>query len=122
MDWMLYGINILVVSSSWIVGILLARFILRKFFNVEPDGDSELGTISGDDLLDFDKADMPYIPVRIIRENGLYYGWFTGNDKFIGQAKKVGDIHKMAHDHVMKQMGLRFEFVHEKDKAKPQTV
>jgi hypothetical protein len=117
MDYMAYGINVLVVASSWMVGIFLARYILRTFFSIEPDGPTEIGSVSGDDLLDFDKADMPYIPVTIIRENGLYYGWFKGNNKFIGQAKKVGDIHKMAHEHVMKQMGLRFEFVREKDKV-----
>lgn len=101
---------------GWIIGVLIARWIVRKFVHSDNDAES-IGKVSDDDVVDFDKADMPYIPVTIVRENGLYYAWFKGNNKFIGQAKKIGDIHKMAHEHVMKQLGLRFEFVREKDKV-----
>jgi hypothetical protein len=109
-------ISLVTSILGWIVGVMIARWIVRKFVH-SPDDVETLGAVSGDDVLDFDKADMPYIPVSIVRENGLYYAWFKGNNKFIGQAKKIGDIHKMAHEHVMKQMGLRFEFVREKDKV-----
>lgn len=116
MDWMLYGINILVVASSWIIGILLARFILRKFFKVNPDGDESdiAGSISSDDLVDWDKSDKPFIPIKIMRENGLYYGWFTNNDKFIGQSEKIDEVKLMARDYIIKQLGLRLEFNMEK--------
>jgi hypothetical protein len=97
---------------------MIARFILRKFMSIDPDGDqSSFVAKTSDAILDFDQSDMPYIPVKIVRENGLYYAWFGSNDKFIGQSKKVDEIHKMAHEHVMKQIGIRFEFVHEKDKV-----
>jgi hypothetical protein len=107
-------ITLITSMLGWIIGIVIARWIVRKFIHT---AEEPIGSVSGDDVLDFDKADMPYIPVTIVRENGLYYAWFKGNNKFIGQAKKLADIHKMAHEHVMKQLGLRFEFVREKDKV-----
>jgi hypothetical protein len=108
-------ISMITSILGWIIGVFIARWIVRKF--IHSAADEPIGSVSGDDVLDFDKADMPYIPVTIVRENGLYYAWFKGNNKFIGQAKKLADIHKMAHEHVMKQLGLRFEFVKEKDKV-----
>jgi hypothetical protein len=115
MDWMAYGINVLVVASSWMIGIFLARFILRTFFSVDPDGPTEIaGSVSSDDLVDWDKSDKPFIPIKIMRENGLYYGWFTNNDKFIGQSAKLDEVKLMARDHILKQLGLRLEFKMEK--------
>jgi len=115
MDWMAYGINVLVVASSWMIGIFLARFILRTFFSIEPDGPAEIaGSVSSDDLVDWDKSDKPFIPIKIMRENGLYYGWFTNNNKFIGQSEKLDEVKLMARDHILKQLGLRLEFNMEK--------
>jgi len=115
MDWMAYVINILVVASSWMIGIFLARFILRAFFSIEPDGPAEIaGSVSSDDLVDWDKSDKPFIPIKIMRENGLYYGWFTNNNKFIGQSEKLDEVKLMARDHILKQLGLRLEFNMEK--------
>ena len=122
MDYITYGINVLVVASSWMIGIFLARFILRKFFKVDPDGDESdiAGSISSDDLVDWDKSDKPFIPIKIMRDNGLYYGWFTNNDKFIGQSAKLDEVKLMARDHIIKQLGLRLEFKMERT-PKPAT-
>ena len=94
---------------------------IKKFFVGTSTVDTSVA-ITNDDILDFDNSDMPYIPVTVIKENGLYYAWFAGNDKFIGQAKKMDEIYKMAHEHVLKQVGLRFEFTHERDKTKLKPV
>lgn len=114
-------ITFVISSLGWIAGFFLARWIVRRYF---ADTEEMLtgGAVTSDDILDFDKSDMPYIPVTIVKENGLYYAWFAGNDKFIGQSKKLDDIYKMAHEHVLKQVGLRFEYTHEKDKAKLKPV
>ena len=122
MDYITYGINVLVVASSWMIGIFLARFILRTFFKVDPDGDESdiAGSISSDDLVDWDKSDKPFIPIKIMRDNGLYYGWFTNNDKFIGQSAKLDEVKLMARDHIIKQLGLRLEFKMERT-PKPAT-
>lgn len=120
---MLNEFFIAVVTSAlgWFVGFMIARWIIKKFFVGTSTMDTS-GAITNDDILDFDNSDMPYIPVTVIKENGLYYAWFAGNDKFIGQAKKMDEICKMAHEHVLKQVGLRFEFTHEKDKTKLKPV
>ena len=52
---------------------------------------------------------MPYIPVKITKEHGIYYAWFTNNDKFIGQAEKVEELEMMAYRHLMKLVNLRME-------------
>ena len=115
MDWMAYGINVLITSSSWIAGIILGTFIVhmfRKIFKINSDEDDieVSGSVSSDDLVDWDKSDKPYIPIKIMRDNGLYYGWFTNNDKFIGQSAKLDEVKLMARDHIIKQLGLRLEF------------
>jgi hypothetical protein len=112
MDWALYSINVLVAASSWFVGIMIARLITRMFFKSELDEDDieVSGSVSSDDLVDWDKSDKPYIPIKIMRDNGLYYGWFTNNDKFIGQSSKLDEVKLMARDHIIKQLGLRLEF------------
>lgn len=124
MDYMAYGINVLVVASSWMIGIFLARFILRTFFSIEPDGPTEItGSVSSDDLVDWDNSDKPFIPIKIMRENGLYYGWFTNNNKFIGQSAKLDEVKLMARDHIIKQLGLRLEFEMERTpKAAPKAA
>jgi hypothetical protein len=123
MDYMAYGINVLVVASSWMIGIFLARFILRTFFSIEPDAPEITGSVSSDDLVDWDKSDKPFIPIKIMRENGLYYGWFTNNNKFIGQSAKLDEVKLMARDHIIKQLGLRLEFEMERTpKAAPKAA
>ena len=118
MEWTQYAFNVAVVASSWIVGIFIARFVIRKFFGISPDGPEMMGSgVTTDDVLDFDKADQPYIPVKISKENGLYYAWFTGNNKFIGQSEREEDIELMAYRHMMKMVGLRMEFTHDEDGA-----
>lgn len=111
MDYTQYIVNIVIVASSWMAGVFIARFILRKWFNVNPDGPEMMGGgVTTDDVLDFDKSEMPYIPVKISQEHGLYYAWFKGNDKFIGQAEKIEEIEMMAYKQLMKLVGLRMEF------------
>ena len=116
MDPVHYIANIALVASSWMAGIFFARFIMRKFFGVNPDGPEVVGSISSEDLMGIDKAEKPYIPVKIINENGLYYAWFSNNDKFIGQSTSIDEVRTMAHEHLVKAFGLRFEFT-EEDKA-----
>ena len=116
MDPALYFANIVIVASSWMAGIFVARYLMRKYFNINPDGPEVVGSISSDDMLDFDDADKAFIPVNIVKENGLYYGWFKNNNKFLGQTTSVEELRVMAHEHVLKAFGLRFEFTHE-DKA-----
>lgn len=110
MDYTQYIINIAVVASSWMIGIFLARFVLRRFFGVSPEGPEMMGGgVTTDDVLAIDKAEMPYIPVKITKEHGIYYAWFTNNDKFIGQAEKVEELEMMAYRHLMKLVNLRME-------------
>jgi len=116
MDPVHYIANIVLVASSWMAGIFVARYLMRKFFNINPDGPEVVGSISSDDMLDFDDADKAFIPVNIVKEDGLYYGWFKNNNKFLGQTTSVEELRVMAHEHVLKAFGLRFEFTHE-DKA-----
>ena len=118
MDPVHYIANIVLVASSWMAGIFIARFLMRKFFKIDPDGpDDRSGSITTGDILDFDKADQPYIPVKIINEEGLYYAWFSNNNKFIGQSKNVEELRALAHEHLVKFVGLRFEFTEEKAKS-----
>ena len=113
MDPVYYISNIILVASSWMAGIFVARYLMRKFFKIDPDGPDVVGSVSSDDLLDFDKAEKPFIPVKIINEEGVYYGWFSNNNKFIGQSKSVDELRVMAHEHLVKAFGLRFEFTEE---------
>ena len=120
MDPIHYIANIALVASSWMAGIFVARYLMRKFFKIDPDGPAVLnsgGGVSTDDVLDFDKAEMPYIPVKISREHGLYYAWFTNNDKFIGQAEKIEEIEMMAYKQLIKLVNLRMEFNIEEEKV-----
>jgi hypothetical protein len=116
MDPVHYIANIVLVASSWMAGIFFARYLMRKFFKIDPDGPEVVGSISSDDLLDFDDDEKAFIPVNIVQENGLYYGWFKNNNKFLGQTTTLEELRVMAHEHVLKAFGLRFEFTHE-DKA-----
>ena len=120
MDPIHYIANIALVASSWMAGIFVARYLMRKFFKIDPDGPAVLnsgGGVSTDDVLDFDKAEMPYIPVKISREHGIYYAWFTNNDKFIGQAEKIEEIEMMAYKQLIKLVNLRMEFNIEEEKV-----
>lgn len=117
MDPVHYIANIAIVASSWMAGIFVARFLMRKYFNINPDGPEVVGSISSDDMLDFDDNEKAFIPVNIVKEDGLYYGWFKNNNKFLGQTASIEELRVMAHEHVIKAFGLRFEFT-EEDKAK----
>ena len=118
MDWMSYGINIVVAASSWFVGIMIARFVLRKYFGVNPDGPEMVGGgVTTDDVLAIDKSEMPYIPVKVSQEHGQYYAWFTNNNKFIGQAEKMEEIEIMTYRHLLKLVNLRLEFKQDKEEA-----
>lgn len=113
-------INIIVSACSWFIGIMIARFVLRRYFGVSPDGPDVLnsgGGVSTDDVLQLDKAELPYIPVKVSQEHGLYYAWFANNQKFIGQAEGMQEIEMMAYQHLMKLVGLRIEFENEDSAA-----
>jgi len=116
MDLTQYAANIVLVASSWMAGIFFARFLMRKFFKINPDGPETIPLKDGD-VLDFDKADQPYVPVKIIVENDLFYAWYSNNNKFIGQASTLDEIRAMSHEHLLKIMGLRFEFTEEKQSS-----
>ena len=119
MDWLQFGFNILIAASSWIIGIFIARFVMRRFFGIEPDGPNVVsgGSLSTDDVIVLDKAEMPYIPVKVSKEHGQYYAWFTNNDNFIGQAEKMEEIEIMAHRKILKLVNLRLEFEQEGAKS-----
>ena len=111
-----YAWNVAIVASSWLIGIFIARYVMRKWFGISPDGPEMMGSgVTTDDVLDFDKSDMPFIPVKVSKENGLYYAWFTGNNKFIGQSEREEDIELMAYRQIMKLVNLRMEIKHDKD-------
>lgn len=117
-----FAINVIVSATSWFIGIMIARFVLRRYFGVSPDGPDVLnssGGVSTDDVLKLDNAELPYIPVKVSQEHGLYYAWFANNQKFIGQAKEMGEIEMMAYQHLMKLVGLRIEFENEDSVADP---
>ncbi len=111
-------IAVAVGIGHFIGKILMALASAYLSRNEEP---AVIGSVSGDDVLDFDKSEVPFIPVRIIKEHNQYYAWFSTNEKFIGQAATIEEIRGVAYEQVLKQMGLRFEFTQEKAKAKPKT-
>jgi hypothetical protein len=108
--------NVLFYGVTWIIGAFLGDLVYMKFIKKHVEDDGEIsGQISTDDIVDYDKDERAYIPVKILRKAGLYYGWFSGNDKFIGQAETVSEIHLMTRDHILKQLGLRLEFKEENE-------
>ena len=120
MDALMTAVQIVIaLGIGYFVGKIIAGFVSAYFArNEEP---AVIGNVSGDDVLDFDKSEVPFIPVRIIKEHNQYYAWFSVNEKFIGQAATIEEIRRAAYEQVLKQMGLRFEFTQEKTKAKPKT-
>jgi hypothetical protein len=120
MDVLMTAMQIVIaLGIGYFVGKIIAGFVSAYFArNEEP---AVIGSVSGDDVLDFDKSEVPFIPVRIIKEHNQYYAWFSVNEKFIGQAATIEEIRRAAYEQVLKQMGLRFEFTQEKTKAKPKT-
>lgn len=119
MTTMDFVVGVLVSTASWMIGIALARFLLRRYlgWGAEEEPTSSVHT---DDIVDFDKSERPYIPVRIVKEHGQYYAWFALNDSFIGQADKLYELRQMAHENILKQVGLRLEFdIELKPKKKP---
>ena len=110
-----YLITVLVSASSWLLGIVIARAIAKKY--IEKDAQVS-GSVTDDDLLEFDKTERPFIPVRVLKENGLYYAWFSVNDKFIGQSKNLEEIRLLCHEYVLKQIGLRVELNQESVKRR----
>lgn len=118
MDVLMTAVQIVIaLGIGYFVGKIIAGLVSAYFTrNEEP---AVIGSVSGDDVLDFDKSEVPFIPVRIIKEHNQYYAWFSVNEKFIGQASTIDEIRRTAYEQVLKQMGLRFEFTQEKAKAKP---
>ncbi len=113
-----YLITVIVSASAWLLGIVIARAISKRFLENE---EHVVASGTDDDLLEFDKTERPFIPVRVLKENGLYYAWFSANDKFIGQSKNLDEIRLLSHETVLKQIGLRVELSQEsvkKAKAK----
>jgi hypothetical protein len=114
MDLTQYAVNIVVVASSWMVGIFIARFIMRRYFGISPDGPEMMGGgVTTDDVLAIDKSEMPYIPVKVSKEHDIYYAWFTNNDLFIGQSEKIEEIEIMTYRHLLKLVKLRLEIKEE---------
>jgi hypothetical protein len=106
-----YLIYVLISALSWVAGIVIARWSLKKFFGwVDASEVEHTSSVSSDDIIDWDISERPFIPVKIIKEHGQYYAWFKSNDKFIGQADKLYELRQMAQDNVLKQIGLRLEF------------
>ena len=112
MEYLTY---VLISASSWIAGIVVARWVMKKYFGwIDASEVEHVSSVSSDDIIDWDISERAFIPVKIIKEHGQYYAWFASNDKFIGQATKVEEVHKLAHEHVLQQIGLRLEFAVEK--------
>ena len=112
MEYLTY---VLISACSWIAGIVIARWVMKKYFGwIDASEVEHVRSVSSDDIIDWDISERAFIPVKIIKEHGQYYAWFASNDKFIGQAPKVEEVHKMAHEHVLQQIGLRLEFAIEK--------
>ena len=119
MSSMDFIVGVLVSAASWMIGIALARYVMRKYLGWG-DTATEISSTHTDDIVDFDKSERPYIPIRIVKEHGQYYAWFALNDSFIGQADKLYELRQMAHDNILKQIGLRLEFdIDLKQKKKP---
>ena len=118
MEKYIFLVDIIMYAGTWILGAMLGQWVFNKFafFKNNLDSPEVVGSISSDDLLDFDDDEKAFIPVNIVQENGLYYGWFKNNNKFLGQSASIEELRVMAHEHVVKTFGLRFEFTHE-DKA-----
>jgi hypothetical protein len=115
-----FMIAVLISAASWMLGIVIARYVMRIYSRWNESTEVRSGGVSTDDIIDFDKSDLPFIPVRIVKEHGQYYAWFASNDRFIGQAAKIEDLHRMTHEDILKQVGLRLEFAIEKpSKKKP---
>ena len=113
-----YLITVIVSASAWVLGMLIGRLIIKTFFEKETEN---VISSTDDDLLEFDQTERPFIPVRVLKENGFYYAWFSVNDKFIGQSKNLDEIRLLSHESVLKQIGLRVELNQEsvkKAKAK----
>ena len=114
MSQMEFVVGVLVSAASWMIGIAIARFVMRKYLGWGESSEAQSAGVSTDDIVDFDKSERPYIPVRVVKEHGQYYAWFALNDSFIGQADKIEDLHRMTHESILKQVGLRLEFAVEK--------
>jgi hypothetical protein len=51
--------------------------------------------------------------VKIIKENGLHYAWFTNNNLFAGQAVSDAEIRLTVQDHLLDQVGLKIAYAYE---------
>jgi hypothetical protein len=110
MDSMLYNI------LACIIGAILLDFVYTRYIRgLFRNEDKELtGTISTDDIMQHDDiSDQNFIPVRIIYKSGIYYGWFSGNERFIGQSTVIDEIQNMAYSVICKQLGLRLVITEE---------
>jgi hypothetical protein len=104
--------SIFIWFSSSAFGYFVARWFCRKFLDRDDDVVS-LGTVSSDDIMDFSDDDKPFVPVKIVKENGLHYAWFTNNNKFAGQAVSDAEIRLTVQDHLLDQLGLKVAYVYE---------
>ena len=104
--------SIFIWFSSSAFGYFAARWFCRKFLDKNDDVVS-LGTVSSDDIMDFSDDDKPFVPVKIVKENGLHYAWFTNNNKFAGQAVSDAEIRLTVQEHLLDQLGLKVAYAYE---------
>ena len=104
--------SIFIWFSSSAFGYFAARWFCRKFMDKDDDDVVSLGTVSADDIMDF-SDDKPFVPVKIIKENGLHYAWFTNNNLFAGQAVSDAEIRLTVQDHLLNQLGLKVAYAYE---------
>lgn len=97
--------------SSSAFGYFAARWFCRKY--LDKSEAVALGSVSSDDVMDFGDDDEPFVPVKIVKENGLHYAWFTNNNKFAGQAISDNEIRLLVQEHLLDQLGLKVAYAYE---------
>jgi hypothetical protein len=105
------ALSIFIWFSSSAFGYFAARWFSRKF--LDKSEAVALGSVSSDDIMDFSDDDKPFVPVKIIKENGLHYAWFTNNNLFAGQAVSDAEIRLTVQDHLLDQLGLKIAYAYE---------
>ena len=98
--------------SSSAVGYFAAWWFCRKFLDKDDDA-NQLGTVSSDDVMDFTDEDKPHVPVKISKEQGLLYAWFTNNNLFVGQAETDAEIRLLVQKHLLDQLGLKIAYTYD---------
>jgi hypothetical protein len=88
---------------------------IYNYFRGGEDSPVVEGNLSTDDVLDWDElTDQPIVPIRIVKEAGQYYAWFSNNDKFAGQGKSLAQAREATYLAIFKEMGLTVKFKQEK--------